>query len=83
MYNKKELNDEICKEMQIKTSLPTKQSTAAMVLEIFAQKKILNYFNKLSFDHAIKEIPILDASKAILYGTLSTCFGDAYKQCKK
>jgi hypothetical protein len=34
-----ELNDEVCKELQIKTSLPTKQSTAAMVLEIFAAKK--------------------------------------------
>jgi hypothetical protein len=37
--NKKELNDEVCKKLQIKTSLPTKQSTDTMVLEIFATKK--------------------------------------------
>jgi hypothetical protein len=34
-----ELNDEVDKELQIKTSLPTKQLTAAMVLEILATKK--------------------------------------------
>jgi hypothetical protein len=38
--NKKELNDEVCKKLQIKTSLPTKQSTDTnLVLEIFATKK--------------------------------------------
>jgi hypothetical protein len=39
MYNKKELNDEVCKELQIKTSLLTKKSTAHMVLKIFSTKK--------------------------------------------
>jgi hypothetical protein len=55
MYNKKELNDEVCKELQIKTSLPNKQSTATMVLEIFAniKRNFINYLNKLSFDQSI------------------------------
>jgi hypothetical protein len=76
MYNKKELNDEVCKELQIKTSLSPSQ-----LLPWFLQKK--NFINTINFPSTNHGVSMTKFLPSWIHEALDCLYNSEYTKTKE